>query len=360
MGIAHDQRVRRFVHVQAAVHRGLHAAAVDVEICHGAPVNAVLLGGQRLHVVLFPLAVGVQPAALGVDGGDQLRLALVLEAAQRLEGAADDAGGAAHAVGVFGGTIGGAHAVMDAAAPEHVFQRVGVVVNVEALVLPFHIGHKLGVLGLSPEIRLRLSELGAVVPTDLLPCVLEVGAEAGVVLAAGVVGVGVVQPVAEPAVDGAAGLLQPVHKAGHRLLHEHIQAVGRAAAVAVHVGNAARIRVGARLVILAQRTEIDFRPRFAGSQQYGGQTAHRHHRRQDQCHSPFRPFHVDTPCLISKLYGKRRRREGPPPIYITIVMCSIPSVCVVVYQKNEKNTKNMKILSPAPQDLGGFMARNGV
>ena len=311
MGIAHHQRVRRLVHVQAAVHRGLHAAAVDVEICHGAPINAVLLGGQRLHVVLVPLAVSVQLAALGVDGGDQLRLALVLETAQRLEGAADDAGGAAHAVGVFGGTIGGAHAVMDAAAPEHVFQRVGVVVNVEALVLPFHIGHKLGVLGISPEIRLRLSKLGAVVPTDLLPCVLEVGAEAGVVLAAGVVGVGVVQPVAEPAVDGAVGLLQPVHKAGHRLLHEHIQAVGRAAAVAVHVGNAARIRVGARLVILAQRTEIDFRPRFAGSQQYGGQTAHRHHRRQDQCHSPFRPLHVDTPCLISKLYGKRRRREGP-------------------------------------------------
>ena len=28
------------------------------------------------------------------------------------------------------------------------------------------------------------------------------------------------------------------------------------------------------------------------------------------CHSPFRPLHVDTPCLISKLYGKRRRWES--------------------------------------------------
>jgi hypothetical protein len=66
------------------------------------------------------------------------------------------------------------------------------------------------------------------------------------------------------------------------------------------------------------------------------------------------------PALSLSCMGSAGGGKAPPPIYITIVMCSIPSVCVVVYQKNEKNTKNMKILSPAPQDLGGFMARNGV
>ena len=50
----------------------------------------------------------------------------------------------------------------------------------------------------------------------------------------------------------------------------------------------------------------------------------------------------------------------PAPIYITIYTGSIPSVYPVVYQKNGKNTKNVKILSALPQDLGGFTEQNVV
>jgi hypothetical protein len=56
------------------------------------------------------------------------------------------------------------------------------------------------------------------------------------------------------------------------------------------------------------------------------------------------------------LYGNLGGGKATPPIYITIFTDSIPSVCAVVYQKNGKNTKNMKILSPIPQHLGGFLA----
>ena len=80
--IAHHQRVRRLIDMETAVHRGLNAAAVDVEIRHGTTVHAVLLGGVGIHVIFFIFADGVQAAALGVNSGDQLRLTLVLEAAQ--------------------------------------------------------------------------------------------------------------------------------------------------------------------------------------------------------------------------------------------------------------------------------------
>ena len=80
--IAHHQRVRWLIDMETAVHRGLNAAAVDVEIRHGTTVHAVLLGGVGIHVIFFIFADGVQTAALGVNSGDQLRLTLVLEAAQ--------------------------------------------------------------------------------------------------------------------------------------------------------------------------------------------------------------------------------------------------------------------------------------
>ena len=252
--------------------------------------------------------------------------------------------------------------MVDAAAPKDVLQGDGVVVDVKATEQTLNIADKLGVLGAAPELRLCLTELIRVFAmADGLPHRLEISAIAGVFIAVYIEVIGSPQRVTEVVVCTALGLLlQPIDEICHRALHEHIQSVGGTAAVTLYIGDTAWVRVVAGLVVLAQFTDTHAGPRLTGSQQYGGQTAHRHHRRQDQCHSPFRPLHVDTPCLISKLYGKRRRRESPPPIYITIVMCSIPSVCVVVYQKNEKNTKNMKILSPAPQDLGGFMARNGV
>ena len=149
---------------------------------------------------------------------------------------------------------------------------------------------------------------------QLPPGVLKVGAVACCGCAAGVLAVGLIQLGCETIVDSIALVVsQPGAERVQRprLAGEHIQAEGRAAGVAGYGGNSARVSVRTRLIILTQRAQVlQAAPVFAGSQQYGGRAAHRHHRRQDQCHSPFRPFHVDTPCLISKLYGKRRRRES--------------------------------------------------
>ena len=346
--IAHDQRIGRLVDVQAAVYRGLHIAVRCAVIGHGTVLHAIAVRQLGLHILILV----VQLAALSVDGLDQLRLALHLEAAQPVvDGAGDH-------------VIGAVHAMLDAAAPQDVLQGDGVVIQVQGRVFALQAADQGRVALGTPVLCLGVGKLTLVdAVAQLPPGVLKVGAVACCGCAAGVLAVGLIQRGCETIVYSIA-LVVPQPGAERvqrsRLAGEHIQAEGRAAGVAVHVGNGSRVGIRTRLVILAQRAQFRVCPILTGSQQYGGQTAHRHHRRQDQCHSPFRPLHVDTPCLISKLYGKRRRREGPPPIYITIVMCSIPSVCVVVYQKNEKNTKNMKILSPAPQDLGGFMARNGV
>ncbi len=274
-------------------------------------MHAVLGGGQGLHIALLVHAVGIQTAALGVDGGDKLRLALVLKAAQSVEGPVDDAGGAALAVAAVGAG-GHAHAVVDAAAPEHVLQGDGVVVDVKAGEQALHIGNELCVLGAAPELRLRLAELGGVFTVaDRLPRVFEVGTETGIIFTLGVIGVGVIQCIAETAVHGIVGLLQPVHKGRHRALHEHIQSVGGAAAVLIHGGDQAGIGAVPRFVVLAQRTELRVAPRLAGGQQYRGDAAHQHDRRQYQCHSPFCPFHKHTPCLISKLYGNSGGGKSP-------------------------------------------------
>ena len=347
--IAHDQRIGRLVDVQAAVYRGLHIAVRCAVIGHGTVLHAIAVRQLGLHILILV----VQLAALSVDGLDQLRLALHLEAAQPVvDGAGDH-------------VIGAVHAVLDAAAPQDVLQGDGVVVQVQGRVFALQAADQGRVALGAPVLCLGVGKLTLVdAVAQPPPGTFKVGAVACCGCAAGVLAVGLIQR-GRGAIVYSIALVVPQPGAERvqrsRLAGEHIQAEGRAARVAGYGGNSARVSVRARLIILAQCAQVlQAAPVLAGSQQYGGQTAHRHHRRQDQCHSPFRPIHVDTPCLISKLYGKRRRREGPPPIYITIVMCSIPSVCVVVYQKNEKNTKNMKILSPAPQDLGGFMARNGV
>ena len=297
--------------MQTAVYGGLHAAAVDIEVRHGAPINAVLLGGQRLHVVLFVLAVGIQAAALGIDGCDQLRLALVLEAAQRGKGAVDNAGSAALSVAAVGA---GDHAdaVVDAAAPEHILERNRVVAHIEAGKQRFYIADQLGILCRLPEILLRLSKLVAILLADLLPLVFEVGAEAGIVLALGIVRIGVVELIANTAVGRALRLCaQPVHEALHGRLYEHIYAVGGAAAVLIHGGDAPRVGIRARLVVLAQGAQFRISPILAGGQQDGGHTTGHHHRCQDQCHAPFCPFHAAAPCLISKLYGNAGGGQGP-------------------------------------------------
>ena len=350
--IAHDQRIGRLVDVQAAVYRGLHIAVRCAVIGHGTVLHAIAVRQLGLHIPILGDILR-QLAALSVDGLDQLRLALHLEAAQPVvDGAGDH-------------VISAVHAMLDAAAPQDVLQGDGVVVQVQGRVFALQAADQGRVALGTPVLCLGVGKLTLVdAVAQLPPGTFKVGAVACCGCAAGVLAVGLIQRGREAIVYSIA-LVVPQPGAERvqrsRLAGEHIQAEGRAARVAGYGGNSARVSVRARLIILAQCAQVlQAAPVLAGSQQYGGQTAHRHHRRQDQCHSPFRPIHVDTPCLISKLYGKRRRREGPPPIYITIVMCSIPSVCVVVYQKNEKNTKNMKILSPAPQDLGGFMARNGV
>ena len=298
--IAHDQRIGRLVDVQAAVYRGLHIAVRCAVIGHGTVLHAIAVRQLGLHILILV----VQLAALSVDGLDQLRLALHLEAAQPVvDGAGDH-------------VIGAVHAVLDAAAPQDVLQGDGVVVQVQGRVFALQAADQGRVALGTPVLCLGVGKLTLVdAVAQLPPGVLKVGAVACCGCAAGVLAVGLIQRGREAIVYSIA-LVVPQPGAERvqrsRLAGEHIQAEGRAARVAGYGGNSARVSVRARLIILAQCAQVlQAAPVLAGSQQYGGQTAHRHHRRQDQCHSPFRPFHVDTPCLISKLYGKRRRREGP-------------------------------------------------
>ena len=152
---------------------------------------------------------------------------LHFEAAQPVgEGAVDDAGSAAHAIGAVRAGDD-TRAVVDAAAPEHVLQGDGVVVDVKAGEQGGDVVDQDGVAVGLPEVGLGLGELGAVVGRHRLPGVAEVAAEAGVVFALAVESVGVIQDVAHGAVGRAVGLSQPVHEVGHGLFHEHIDAVGR-------------------------------------------------------------------------------------------------------------------------------------
>ena len=307
VAVTHDQGIGGLVDMETAVDGGLDAAGVGVEVGHGAVLDAVFGGRQVLHI----LVLGLQLAALGVDGLDQVGLALQLEAAQTVgEGAVDDAGGAAHAVAAVGAGDN-AHAVVDAAAPKHVFQGYGVVVDAEAGEQGLDVVHQNGVAVVLPEGGLGLGEFGAVVLGHLLPLAAEVAAEAGVVLALGVVGVGVIQDVAHGAVGRAVGLgSQPVHEVGHGLFHEHIDAVGRAAAVTLDGGDVAGISAVARLVVLAQRAQLRGDPVFVGGNQRRGQKACHQQASQHQRRSTFDPFHMSTPCLIL-CFSYVRTAKGP-------------------------------------------------
>ena len=279
--------------MQAAVHGGLHAAGVGTVVSHGAVAHAVL--GRRLgrHIL-----VGfVKLAALGVDGLNQLSFALVLEAAQPIgKGAVNHAGRTALAIGTVRAR-GRAHAVLHAAAPEHILEGDGIIVDVKGRKQGFDVADELGVLCRFPIVGLRLCKFAGVAFGDSAPVILEVAAAAGVIIALRIVGVGVVKGFAEIFIHGVVRLLQPVHKADNGALHEHVDAVGCAAAVAGNGGDVAGVGTVARLVILAQVAQLRTIPAFARGNQYRGDAAHQHHRRQDQCHAPFCPFHVKYPAL---------------------------------------------------------------
>lgn len=297
VGVEHYQRVRRLVDVQAAVHAELHVAGVGAEISHGLAGYAVFAGGVAGHA----LGLGglVQTAALGVDGLDQLGLALVLEAAQRVEGTEDDAGGAAAPIAAAG-AADHTCAVVDAAAPEHIAQSHGVVIQIEGgdggldVLQQVRIG-----VGL-PIVLLGLHELVGVVVSHAAPGGVEIAAVAGGVLAVAVVGVGVIQRVAHVAVDGAGlELLQPLDEAQGRagVAGEHIDAVGRAAAVAADGGDVAWVGAVARLVVLAQVAQSRVLPVLAGGQQRRGQQAQHHGGGQHHGGAPLHPFHRIHPAF---------------------------------------------------------------
>ena len=119
IGVQHHQCIRRLIDGQTAVHADLHIAGVAAEIRHGLAGNAVLRSGIAGHLLLG--RGGVQPAALGIDGLNDLRLALILEAAQLVEGAEHHTGGTAAAIAAVGAAEN-AGAVVYTAAPEHVAQ----------------------------------------------------------------------------------------------------------------------------------------------------------------------------------------------------------------------------------------------
>ena len=303
VGVQHHQRVRRLVDVQAAVDAELHVAGVAAEIGHGLAADAVLfrrLAGHALPLVRF--GRGAEAAALVVDGLDQLGLALVPEAAQLVEGPEHHAGGAAAAIAAVG-TADHTGAVVDAAAPQHVAQGDGVVVQVKGGDGGLQIVQQIRVGVSLPVVLLGLGELLRIVVADAAPCGVEVAAVAGGVLAAEVIGVGVVQLIAHIAVDGAgAELLQPLDKAQRRagVAGEHVDAVGRAALIAIHRGVEAGIGVVARLVVLAQIAQLRAQPVFAGGHQSGGQQAQRQRGYQYRSGALFHPFHRIHPAFIKE------------------------------------------------------------
>ena len=176
--IPHHQRIRRLVDVQAAVYRGLHVAACRAVIGHGTVLHAVPVGLLGLHVLILV----VQLAAFGVDGGDQVCLALVLETAQPV------VDGARHHV------IRAVHAVLHATAPQHVLQRAGVVVQIKAPVLCFQLLDQRCIAHFQPILRLGFAKFAAVgAVTQCCPCGAEVRAVARLTAAAGIRAVCLIQ-----------------------------------------------------------------------------------------------------------------------------------------------------------------------
>ena len=299
VGVQHHQCVRRLVDGQAAVHADLHIAGVGAEIGHGLAGNAVLLGGIAGHRLLGRGVV--QSAALIVDGLDQLGLALVFEAAQLFEGTEHHAGGAAAAVAAVGAAEN-AGAVLHAAAPQHVAQRHGVVLQIKGRLPRLQVVQQIRIgVGL-PVVPLRLSKLGAVGVRHTAPRGIEVAAVAGGILPRLIIGVGPVQCVAHIPIEGAfLELLQPLYEAQRRsgVAGEHIDAVGCAAAVSLDGGDIAGIRAVARLVVLAQVAQPGARPVFAGGQQCGGQQTQHQHSGQHDRSSSFYFFHHKHPAFIT-------------------------------------------------------------
>ena len=303
VGVQHHQGVRRFVDVQAAVDAELHIAGAADEVGHGLAGHAVLVGGVAGHALLHTLGGGgAETAALVIDGLDQLGLALVLEAAQLVEGPEYHAGGAAAAVAAVG-ALDDAGAVVYAAAPQHVAQRHGVVVQIKGGDGGLQVAQQVRVgVGL-PVVLLGLGELLRIGVAHAAPVGVEVAAVAGRVFAVDVVGVGVVQPVAHIAVEGTGvERLQPLDKAQRRagIAGEHVDAVGRAAQVAVHRGVVAGIGVVARLVVLAQIAQTRAQPVLAGGQQRGGQQTQHQRGGQHRGGPSFHPFHRIYPAFAKE------------------------------------------------------------
>ena len=174
--------------------------------------------------------------------------------------------------------------MLDAAAPQDVLQGDGVVAQIKAPVLCFQLLDQRCIAHFQPILRLGLAKFTAVgAMAYCCPRGAEVRAIARLAAAAGIRAVCPVQLRGKIQIDVIRLLItQPRAEAIQRsgIAGEHVQAVGNPAGVAVHVGNGSRVGIRTRLVILAQRAQFRVCPILAGSQQYGGRAAHRHHRRQ--------------------------------------------------------------------------------
>ena len=349
--IQHRDGVRRLVDVQAGVDAELHIAGAAGEVGQRLAGDAVLVGGVAGHPLGGFLGGRVgEPAALGINGLDDLGLALVLEAAQRVEGAEHHAGGAAAAIGAVG-AADDAGAVVDAAAPEHVPQGQRVVLDVKGGYGGLEIGQQVGVgVGL-PEILLGLGKFIGVGTGHLLPDGVEVAAVAGGVGAAGAVCIGAVQRIAHGAVERAgAKFLQPADEGQGRtgIAGEHIDAVGLAAGVAGRCGDLAGIGAVARFVILAQIAQTGVRPVLAGGHQTRDQQPQRQCGGQRHGDAPFHPFHRIHPAFCSKSVRFRKSGAGPSPlIYITSHRQYTISPCRCLREKWEKHKKEEKFVGGA-------------
>ena len=175
--------------------------------------------------------------------------------------------------------------MLHGAAPEHVLQGHGIVVDVETGDSALHLADGLVIDGGLGVVVLSAGEGAAVDIGDALPRGVEERA-----VAVGDIMIGLVQRRADVVIGAALGIaLAPLGKGvgGPGVAGEHIHAVGLAAGVAVHGGDHAGAAGVAGLIEPAEIVQIGVVPLDGGirhgmDQQAAGHQTHHHSHAQQQ------------------------------------------------------------------------------
>ena len=264
----HHQRVGRLVHRQTPVNAHLHITGAAVEIAQDQPGRAILIGGIAGHggaclAVFLPQTVSrYQAAALGINGLDQLGLRLVGKAAQCGKRPLDQ-------------RTGVGRAVLHGTAPEYVFQRHGIIVDIKGGHRRFHPVHHILVDSGLGVLVLGAGKGSAINLCHVFPRTVEICA-----VAVGDIVIGTVQRHADVMIGAAVSevVLAPFSKGMGRtgLAGEHVHAVGLSACVAGHSGDHAGAAGVTGLIKAAQIVQLGTLPLHSGIGNGADQQSSRH------------------------------------------------------------------------------------